>query len=613
MKPHLKACIYARVSTVQQTDGTSLAGQYAACFKRAQDEGADVIAAFEEVKSGGLYQTRGQLQKALGLIESGEANLLILSRLDRTGREVEALRDVRRRVEAAGARLVFADGLTFEKGAVGNLLFTQLAGFAEFERELIRERMVAGLERAARAGRMPSRTHPALGYLIVTKAHIIRREFPAEAEGTYIVKEDEVPTVKRIFEAVAGGTSLRRLARDLDGDGIRPRRAKKWAINSLRSIVINEIYKGEANWRKTERHVDESRAGVGLRPAFSKARPLNERIIIPAPAIIEPSLWERANHILECGRQERSGHQERRYLLAGFGRCPLCGDRLHSRLAVRVKSDTSRQKVWLYRCAGSTRGTCELPSFGGPQMESLVIEALAELVSSPHLIETATREFEKQQEEQRGQKQRGPSRASLERGLERARAKERAIAEMMIEARLAGRDGNALETLAAESQAKRVDLESQLIALNAPVPETAKLQLPVFEADDLRTVLECDSVSALDKGRVLRSLVSRVYPLRFCDTSLPPECHPQKSGKGVSTRTLAGVAIVLAAGAETGRKAFYVLRRVASSRVQVPGCRNRPKWHVEYITTLELCDSDPFPPLPPHCAPTRLQRDKKAL
>ena len=133
-----RCVIYTRVSTGQQTENTSLAGQYAVCARKALDEGSRIVAHCEETASGGLYITRGELQKALELIENGDADDLILAKLDRTGRELESLRDIRRRVERNGGHLIFADGMNFEQNAVGNLMFSQMGAFAEFERELIK-------------------------------------------------------------------------------------------------------------------------------------------------------------------------------------------------------------------------------------------------------------------------------------------------------------------------------------------------------------------------------------------------------------------------------------------------------------------------------------------
>src|SRR5438105_3029255 len=131
------AVIVPRVSTGKQVENTSLDAQETACLQAAEREGAAIHAIYrDEGISGKLYHARTGLQQALADIEEGRANLFVTYKLDRAGRDVDILRAIKRRVEAAGARLVFADGLNFQRNAVGNLMFTQLAGFAEFELEV---------------------------------------------------------------------------------------------------------------------------------------------------------------------------------------------------------------------------------------------------------------------------------------------------------------------------------------------------------------------------------------------------------------------------------------------------------------------------------------------
>src|SRR5688500_15521927 len=125
----LRAVIVPRVSTaIQAIEGTSLDGQELDCLRKATDIKATVHAIYrDEGVSGAAYLTRKGIQQALADIESGAANVLITAKIDRAGRDVDVLRDIKRRVKEAGAMLVFADGLNFENNATGNLMFNQMA------------------------------------------------------------------------------------------------------------------------------------------------------------------------------------------------------------------------------------------------------------------------------------------------------------------------------------------------------------------------------------------------------------------------------------------------------------------------------------------------------
>lgn len=97
------AVIVPRVSTGQQVEGTRLDVQEAACLRQAAIEDANLLRVYrDEGISGTLFHARPGLQEAIARIEAGEANIFITSKLDRAGRNVEILRTIKRRVEAAG-------------------------------------------------------------------------------------------------------------------------------------------------------------------------------------------------------------------------------------------------------------------------------------------------------------------------------------------------------------------------------------------------------------------------------------------------------------------------------------------------------------------------------
>ena len=129
---------YARVSTEDQhlhlqTDALKKAG----CGKIFTDE------------MSGVSSERPGLHEALTFMREGDT--LVVWRLDRLGR---SLKDLIERVEGLKQRQVEFRSLTENidtSSSGGKFMFHVFSALAEFERELIRERTMAGL-RAARAG-----------------------------------------------------------------------------------------------------------------------------------------------------------------------------------------------------------------------------------------------------------------------------------------------------------------------------------------------------------------------------------------------------------------------------------------------------------------------------
>lgn len=133
---------YARVST----DGQSVTAQVAAL----QEAGA--VKVWCEVASGAKTD-RAQLRKAIAALEPSD--VLMVVRGDRAARFVRDMLNLLAQIIAKGAAfcsLAEAWADTRDQTAMGRLVRTIMAGFAEFERELIRERTSEGRTRAKECG-----------------------------------------------------------------------------------------------------------------------------------------------------------------------------------------------------------------------------------------------------------------------------------------------------------------------------------------------------------------------------------------------------------------------------------------------------------------------------
>src|SRR5207253_1212274 len=114
-----------------------------------------------------------------------------------------------------------------------------------------------------------------------------------ETHGAYVVDEAKAAVVRRIFAAYAAGTTLRRLAAELNAEGVpTPSGRGAWGPSSLRrNILARRDYTGEATgWRAVY-----TRAPGG-KPRRHE-RPAAEQIALPAgtvPALIDVATFEEA-------------------------------------------------------------------------------------------------------------------------------------------------------------------------------------------------------------------------------------------------------------------------------------------------------------------------------
>ena len=135
---------YARVSTDDQRLDLQLDALRAAGCRRI----------FEDHASG-AKDTRPGLAAALDYLRDGDT--LIVWRLDRLGRSVRHLVTTLADLERRGVGFVSLSDAIDTATPVGRLTFHVLAGLAQFERDLIRERTMAGLAAARVRGRKGGR------------------------------------------------------------------------------------------------------------------------------------------------------------------------------------------------------------------------------------------------------------------------------------------------------------------------------------------------------------------------------------------------------------------------------------------------------------------------
>jgi site-specific DNA recombinase len=149
------------------------------------------------------------------------------------------------------------------------------------------------------------------------------------------VDPNQAPTIRRIFQRYAAGDSMKRIAIDLNRDGIlspRPRqgRSQSWAQSSVRHILLNERYRGVVIWGKTKK-VRSPETGKRI----YRHRPLSEwrRVETPEQRIVSDELWSRTHERLKLVQDLygiREGKRRGRaiaspYLFTGLLECSECG------------------------------------------------------------------------------------------------------------------------------------------------------------------------------------------------------------------------------------------------------------------------------------------------
>ncbi|ADE54190.1 recombinase family protein [Coraliomargarita akajimensis] len=144
----VKAAIYLRVSTKEQ----SVASQKASTERTALLRGYETVL-FEDQASGAKSSREG-LDAMMYGVRKGKFCAIICYKLDRLGRSLPHLAQLIAELDANGVGLIVSDqGIdTTDQNPAGRLQLNVLMAVAEFERSMIRDRTIAGLEAAKRRG-----------------------------------------------------------------------------------------------------------------------------------------------------------------------------------------------------------------------------------------------------------------------------------------------------------------------------------------------------------------------------------------------------------------------------------------------------------------------------
>jgi len=150
----MKAYGYARVSTSEQVKSGSFEQQRERIRTYCEASGHELFGMYGDAGLSALGE-RPEWTSLMEALEGIEA--VVVTKLDRWGRSVQELVTSINQLKDRGVAFISIGDSLDTSTANGRLLFHILSAFAEFEREIIRERLAAGRERAAAAGKMMHR------------------------------------------------------------------------------------------------------------------------------------------------------------------------------------------------------------------------------------------------------------------------------------------------------------------------------------------------------------------------------------------------------------------------------------------------------------------------
>ena len=216
---------YLRVSTDKQAEGgVSIAAQRAKVEAYASLYDLDLVEIIVDAGVSAKTLDRAGLDRALAMLNTGEAAALLVVKLDRLTRSVRDLGDLVDRYFAAGRWALLSVSEQIDtRSAAGRLVLNVLASVAQWEREAIGERTAAALAHKRRQGQ---------------RVGGIPYGYALHDDGVQLIEvvaEQAVIAVAR--ELREAGLSLRAVARELADRGFNSRTGRVFAPMQIKRMV----------------------------------------------------------------------------------------------------------------------------------------------------------------------------------------------------------------------------------------------------------------------------------------------------------------------------------------------------------------------------------------
>ncbi len=317
-----KVALYLRVSSDEQRERQSIKTQREFFEQYCKLYDLEAVEVYEDDGVSGTISLheRPEGRRLLEDVQAEKFETLLVYRLDRLGRSLLVIVDAHDGLQVSGVSLRSATEPIDTSNPSGRLIFQMLASFAEYERETIGERTRAGLHRAFRNGKHLGR---------------IPYGYDINEAGAFEIVNHEARVVREIVTNVAAGASLY-------SEAVR--------LNDHNEPSPGHKYRGKprsygASWsQSTVRGMVAQTTYAGIHTINAEGGPIER----PVPAIVDPSLRERALARLEENRRYSGGKPGRAYLLRGLLHCEHC----RTVYVGTSKKNATNKRYYYYHCRG---------------------------------------------------------------------------------------------------------------------------------------------------------------------------------------------------------------------------------------------------------------------
>lgn len=363
-----KVAGYARVSTDHDDQFTSYEAQidYYTNYIKSRSDWEFVSVYTDEGITGCNTKRREGFKAMIADALAGRIDLIVTKSVSRFARNtVDSLTTIRK-LKEHGTEVYFEKENIWTFDGKGELLLTIMSSLAQEESRSISENCTWGQRKRFADGKVTVPFGRFLGY-------------DRGPNGELIVNEEQAQIVRKIYGYFLQGRSPYQIAKILaEKDIPTPSGKGKWCSATVKSILTNEKYKGDALLQKSIT-VDflskKIKANEGEVPQYY--------VEGDHEAIIQPEIFDRVQILM----QARSGGRNRSSsvnVLSGKIKCGDCGSWYGSK--VWHSTDKYRRVIWQCNHKFDGGEKCSTPHLDEDTIKQLFIKALNILCKERDLI-----------------------------------------------------------------------------------------------------------------------------------------------------------------------------------------------------------------------------------
>lgn len=472
----LRAAIYLRVSTTAQAEeGVSMEYQEERCRQWAQTRGARVVQVYRDDGLSGKDDHRPAYRRMVADLKAGAFDVLVALKIDRLNRDMHDFLELGEVADQHNVDLAFVTQNFDTSTPLGRLMRNLLALFAQFERELIAERVKETMLAAAARGRHVGGRTP-FGYRV------------RKGEGGLEPDPATREFVPELFRLYLSGRNAHDLVKWLRGHG------QVLSHSSVLRTLRNPAYVGRQVWSGR------------VHPAAHEP-------------LLEEGLWQAVQERLDAnagvaGGPRRTAKEHYEYLLDGLLYCGFCG----AHLTTHAAHGKSGRRYFYYRCSGTLKARgCTLPPHNAQEVDRYVQEQLSEAGLDADLIRRAMARHDTQAKKDLVRLQ--EQRRRVEAEATAAGSKIRNLMELAASGEWGPDDVEELKAELAKKRQARESAEARLAAVQKEIRACEQTQRLTEGAEALfrQFIKQMESGSLPQRRAILRAMIQRgtLFPGRI--------------------------------------------------------------------------------------------------